>query len=106
MNGAPRKHDARWTRRGATKLIPLATFVAVAAVGIAMTRNNQTLGAQDTAPTFTKDVAPIVYKNCASCHRPGGLGPFSLLDYDSAKANIDDMRDAVRDRVMPPWHAE
>jgi hypothetical protein len=58
------------------------------------------------APTFAKDVAPIVYKNCASCHHPGGLGPFSLVDYDSAKAQTDKIEDAVSTGYMPPWHAE
>ncbi len=58
------------------------------------------------APTFSKDVAPIIYKNCASCHHPGGLGPFSLVDYDSAKAQTDKIEDAVSSNTMPPWHAE
>ena len=39
--------------------------------------------AQTTAsPTFTKDVAPILYKHCASCHRPGDIAPMSLLTYE------------------------
>ena len=33
------------------------------------------------APTFAKDVAPIFYKNCTVCHRPGEIGPLSLLTY-------------------------
>ncbi len=86
-----------------TQLIALS---GVALVGIAIARHQEPLVAQDTAPTFTKDVAPILYKNCTTCHRPGGLGPFSLMDYDSAKANVDDIRDAVRSGFMPPWHAE
>ena len=37
-------------------------------------------------PTFNKDVAPILFKHCASCHRPGEIAPFSLLEYkDAAK---------------------
>ena len=31
-------------------------------------------------PTYTKDIAPILWKNCAGCHRAGEIGPFSLLD--------------------------
>src|SRR6478609_8947160 len=58
------------------------------------------------APTFSKDVAPVIYRNCASCHHPGGLGPFSLVDYDSAKAQTDKIEDAVSTGYMPPWHAE
>jgi hypothetical protein len=36
-------------------------------------------------PTFTKDVAPILYKNCAVCHRPREIAPMSLLDYKSVR---------------------
>ncbi len=75
-------------------------------VGVVLMRSGDTLSAQDAAPVFTKDVAPILYKNCTTCHRPGGLGPFSLMDYDSAKKNIGDIKDAVASRYMPPWHAE
>src|SRR4051812_41487458 len=57
-------------------------------------------------PTFAEDVAPILYRNCTSCHHVGGLGPFSLIEYDSAKANASDMRDMVSTGQMPPWHAE
>lgn len=59
----------------------------------------------DADPTFAEDVAPILYKNCTSCHHTGGLGPFSLVEYDSAKANLSDIRDAVATAQMPPWHA-
>lgn len=89
-----------------SRITQLIALSGVALVGIAIARHREPLIAQDTAPTFTKDVAPILYKNCTTCHRPGGLGPFSLLDYDSAKANVDDIRDAVRSGFMPPWHAE
>ncbi len=81
-------------------------LTGIAIVGIATVRYDAPLAAQNAAPTFSKDVAPILYKNCTTCHRPGGLGPFSLVDYDSAKANIDEMRDAVKSGYMPPWHAE
>ncbi len=88
------------------RIAPMLALTGVAVLGIATARYDAPLAAQDTAPTFTKDVAPILYKNCTTCHRPGGLGPFSLMDYDSAKANVDDLRDAVRSGYMPPWHAE
>ncbi len=84
----------------------LVGLTAVVALGVAAARHAEPLVAQDAAPVFAKDVAPILYKNCTTCHRPGGLGPFSLLDYDSAKANVDEIRDAVKTGYMPPWHAE
>ncbi len=93
-------------RRGRTTLLSLGVLAAATLVATLSARHGAQLVAQDAAPTFAKDVAPILYKNCTTCHRPGGLGPFSLMDYDGAKANIGDIKDAVRDRVMPPWHAE
>ena len=58
------------------------------------------------APTFSKDVAPIVLKNCAGCHRPGEIAPMSLLTYKDARPWAKAMRDEVSDRTMPPWHAD
>ena len=57
-------------------------------------------------PTFTKDVAPILYKNCVGCHRPGEIGPMSLLTYDDARPHAKAIRDEVGDGNMPPWHAD
>ena len=58
------------------------------------------------APTFTKDVAPILYKNCTQCHRPGEIAPMSLLTYEDARPWAKSMRDEVADGTMPPWHAD
>src|SRR4051812_46691107 len=80
---------------------------AIAIFGLVVAIRPSTLAARGAAdPTFAEDVAPILYKNCTTCHRPGGLGPFSLLDYDSAKANVDEIKEKVSLRQMPPWHAE
>ena len=57
-------------------------------------------------PTFTKDVAPILYKSCAGCHRPGEMAPMSLLDYQSARPWAKSIREAVLLRKMPPWFAD
>ena len=56
-----------------------------------------------TAPTWTKDVAPIYYRACVSCHRPGDVGPFSLMTFGEARAVAKITRPAVADRIMPPW---
>jgi tetratricopeptide (TPR) repeat protein len=54
-------------------------------------------------PTFSGEVAPIVYEHCATCHRPGEAGPFSLLTYDDVRARGEQIADVVERRVMPPW---
>ena len=53
--------------------------------------------------TFNKDIAPIVYARCAPCHRPGEIGPFSLLSYADVKQRTTLIADVTARRVMPPW---
>jgi mono/diheme cytochrome c family protein len=56
--------------------------------------------------TFNKDVAPIFYKACAECHRPGESAPMSLLTYKDARPWAKSIREQVAKRTMPPWHAD
>src|SRR5215203_3705963 len=58
------------------------------------------------APTFNKDVAPILYENCASCHRAGEVAPFPLLTYDDAAKRARLIAAVTSARVMPPWKVE
>src|SRR5687767_14090691 len=53
--------------------------------------------------TFTHDVAPIVSRACASCHRPGEVGPFSLLTFADVQSRGRLLAEVVQKRVMPPW---
>src|SRR5262249_45040335 len=57
-------------------------------------------------PTFNKDIAPILYENCASCHRPGEVAPFSLLTYQDAAKRAGLIATVTNSRYMPPWKAE
>jgi hypothetical protein len=57
-------------------------------------------------PTYRRDVAPILYENCAVCHRPGEVAPFPLLTYEDARKRAALIATVTRARVMPPWHAE
>src|SRR5437763_15544240 len=56
--------------------------------------------------TYCKHVAPILLKNCAGCHRPGEVGPFSLLTYQDAAKRADFLQEITADRRMPPWKPE
>jgi hypothetical protein len=56
--------------------------------------------------TYAADVASIVQRRCQECHRPGQVGPFSLLSYDDARRRAAAIREAVEERRMPPWHAD
>ena len=57
-------------------------------------------------PTFTRDVAPIVYTQCSGCHRPGQAGPFPLLTYNDVRSRARQIADVTRSRYMPPWKPE
>ena len=58
------------------------------------------------APTFTRDIAPIVFANCAPCHREGEAAPFTLLSYADAVKHADGIAMVTRRREMPPWLPE
>src|SRR5579863_9153504 len=55
---------------------------------------------------FSRDVAPIFFQKCATCHRPNDIAPMSLLSYQSARPWAKAIREAVVSRKMPPWHAD
>lgn len=56
--------------------------------------------------TFNKDVAAILYKNCVVCHHPNDIAPMSLVTYHEARPWAAAIREAVVQRIMPPWHAD
>jgi mono/diheme cytochrome c family protein len=56
--------------------------------------------------TYNRDVAPILQANCAECHRPGEVAPFSLLTYQDAAKRAMFLGEVTRGRRMPPWKAE
>ena len=63
-------------------------------------------GAAAAAPTFSRDVAPILQRSCQHCHQPAGIAPMSLLAYREARPWARSIRDRVERRLMPPWHLD
>lgn len=67
--------------------------------------------APEPKPTFTKDVLPIMQKNCQECHRPAGLNlggtiaPMALMNYEDVRPWAKSIAKSVKNRTMPPWHA-
>ena len=85
------------------------TPYVIVASAILVTALTGVPGAQQpaqNAPTFSRDVAPILYKSCVSCHRPGEAAPMSLLTYEQARPYARAIANAVTNRTMPPWHAD
>jgi hypothetical protein len=63
--------------------------------------------ADDTGPTFSKDVAPILFKNCVKCHRTGELASkVPLISYDSVRPLAKSIKQMVVSRQMPPWSVD
>ena len=62
--------------------------------------------AQESSPTFSADVAPILQASCQECHRPEGIGPMSLVTYQETRRWASRIRDRVERRIMPPWHID
>jgi|SRR6185503_627442 len=86
------------------RIVLIVTLVLISAVtGVALRGAAEQ---QTSVPTFTKDVAPILFKNCTSCHRPGEIAPMSLLTYEDARPYARAIFEEIRDGHMPPWHAE
>lgn len=80
-----------------------AALVLVVSGVVAARSDHGTMPAQ--APTFADDVAPIIYKHCSVCHRPGQAAPFPLLSYDDVRRRGRTIVRVTADRYMPPWHA-
>jgi len=57
-------------------------------------------------PTFATDVAPIFYKACVNCHRPGQIAPMSLISYQEVRPWARSIKNKVESRAMPPWHLD
>lgn len=78
----------------------MVAFVAALSVSPGVLR---AAGGRSGAPTFSHDVAPILFANCTSCHRPGEAGPFALLKYEDARRHASQIADLTSRRLMPPW---
>ena len=87
------------TKKTTNKLIraglALAGFAALQPTAIADAK---------AKPTFTEDIAPIIYNNCTECHRAGQAAPFTLKSYNDVKKRARLITKVTEDHYMPPWH--
>ena len=81
-------------------------FAIGAMVGPASASEEAEAEAAEGAPTFNADVAPILYENCATCHREGQVAPMSLTSYQAARPWARAIKTKVVSREMPPWFAD
>ena len=93
MPPPPRKHAILFVA-----LVALVTAVSVSPRAQAPAPANP--------PTFTHDIAPILYANCVECHRAGEIAPMSLITYSEVRPWAAGIVRQVSSGVMPPWHAD
>ena len=87
--------------------LTMGLAVAATALGSAHADRRQVPTPSLTGPvTFNRDIAPLLREHCAACHRPGGWGSFSVLDYREVRPRARLIANLVRRRVMPPWKPE
>jgi uncharacterized cupin superfamily protein len=80
--------------------VVVAPFAAAALAAL-----HATSAAHATVPSYSKDVAPIVFARCGECHREGGMAPMPLTSYEAARPWAKAVRREVASRRMPPFHA-
>lgn len=91
-----------------TRTIWKATALAIATAVVTLTQSATAKAvAVQTAPvSFSKDIAPVIFDACVSCHRVGGPGPFPLTTYDEVRRHATQIAQVTATRFMPPWKVE
>src|SRR5258708_2535940 len=87
----------------------MGRFLTISAIGCVVAATAFPAGEITKSPvrlTFTEHIAPIVFNNCTSCHRPGEAAPFALMSYQDVKKRGALIAAVTKSRFMPPWHAE
>jgi len=87
---------------GAATVALVATFAFQSGANAQATFAAAEVGHPDV--TYTRDVASIIQGNCTGCHRPGGIGPMELVDYDDVRRYARRIGVNVANRVMPPYY--
>ena len=87
-------------------LVP-SLFLLLVAIAVSVPSSTTALSAAaPAAPTFNKDVLPILQQNCQECHRPGAIAPMSFITYKDARPYAKAIEKAVVTKSMPPWFAD
>ena len=86
--------------------VALVAVCVLVAGSLAVAYGADAVAGNGEAVTFNEHIGPIIHNRCASCHRPGQAGPFSLLAYEDVAKRAPLIRAVTQSRYMPPWHAE
>jgi hypothetical protein len=95
------------TIRGIALIVVFAAFVGSGTIVLkGGAPQDSRVPPTEGAPTFSNDVAPIMYRKCVSCHRPGEIAPMSFITYQNVRPWARSIREKVLAREMPPWDAD
>ena len=95
----------RQTRIGSTGVLAVATVSTALWLSIGGAAQVST-SVQRSTPTFSRDVAPILYDKCVNCHRAGEVGPMPLITFTDARPWARAIQQKTSARAMPPWGAD
>ncbi len=84
----------------------LAALATLAVTPTLLFQSGSATAVAPASPTFNKDIAPIVYANCATCHHTGEVAPFTLLNFADVKKRAKQIVEVTHDKIMPPWKAQ
>jgi mono/diheme cytochrome c family protein len=87
-------------------IVPTLFGVLVAAAAMLPSSTPSLSAAAPAAPTFNRDVLPILQQNCQECHRPGAIAPMSFMTYKDARPYARAIAKATTSKTMPPWFAD
>ena len=76
------------------------------ALGCLINFPEKTARAKHANISYSEDIAPILMDNCVNCHREGGIGPWAMTDYNMVRGFSLMIREVIRTKRMPPWHAD
>ena len=61
---------------------------------------------EQASASYSRTIAPLLVENCVPCHRKGGIGPWAMSSYAMVQGFAPMMREVIRTKRMPPWHAD
>jgi len=76
------------------------------AIGCLINFPERIAGSSRASISYSETIAPILRDNCVTCHRSGGIGPWAMTDYNMVRGFAPMIREVLRTRRMPPWHAD
>jgi mono/diheme cytochrome c family protein len=85
-------------------LLSLLAVVVIGSAAVLAQTTRRAAPPASAAGTFTETIAPILYANCVTCHRPGQAAPFSLISYEDVAKRGALITRVTESRYMPPWH--